>query len=523
MGKSSLFQRDGSAYRWLATTTVLLGLVALGMSITIIDVATPYVRGAFGMSTSQEQWLSTGFLAATTISIMVAPWCMNYFGERKTYIATLLIFILGSLIGGSSQDTSIVILSRIILGVSAGMIRPVAMTVLFEAFGAQRRGIATAIYGMSLGLPLTLAEVIGGWLVETFSWRWTFYITLPFAVISILMAGVFLQSERSETSGRFDWVGLVSLSVCIFSLLTALSNWLRWGGDSDAILSFIGIAVVSGTFYMFWEVISPKPMVDLRIFKNPTFAAGSLAMFIFGGVFYAIVYLLPLFSETVQNYSPIETGLLFLPSTAVLALLVPLVGHFSDRYSPLVFAVPAIASTLIGAWMLTQVDAATSFFSLSLAMALIAVGMSAFPPPVLARSIGALPRHLLHYGSGAINFALQLGGALFTSVTVYSLQVDSHNQSAALNQNVEHGHAATSLVLNGTGHILSKLGGLGVQRLHNASGYLLGQMIYKQGHMLGFEQVFGFVTLSLAVCLIPVLLLGFFNHRMKRTLANEYS
>ncbi|WP_455380671.1 DHA2 family efflux MFS transporter permease subunit, partial [Acidihalobacter prosperus] len=500
---------------------VLLGLVALGMSITIIDVATPYVSGAFGMSTSQEQWLSTGFLAATTISIMVAPWCMNYFGERRTYIGTLLIFIFGSLIGGSSQDTSIVIVSRIILGISAGMIRPVAMTVLFEAFGSQRRGIATAIYGMSLGLPLTLAEVIGGWLVETFSWRWTFYITLPFAVLSILMAGFFLSSERSETSGQFDWIGLISLSVSIFSLLTALSNWLRWGGDSNAIMSYMGIAMVAGAFYIFWEVFYSKPMVDLRIFKNPAFAAGSLAMFIFGGVFYAIVYLLPLFSETMQNYSPLETGMLFLPSTAVLALLVPLVGHFSDRYSPLVFTIPAIISTLIGTWMLTQVNAATSFFSLTLAMALIAVGMSAFPPPVLARSISALPKHLLHYGSGAINFALQLGGALFTSVTVYALQVDSHDQAAALNQNVEHGHAATSLTINGVGHVLSKLGGLGAQRLHEAGGYLLGQLIFKQGHILGFEQAFGFVTLSLAVCLIPVFVLGFFNRRMHRAYVEE--
>ena len=521
MDTEALLRRYGPAYRWLATTTVLLGLIALGMSITIIDVATPYVQGSFGMSSSQEQWLSTGFLAATTISIMVAPWCMNAFGERKTYIATLCLFMFGSLVGGMSTDAAVIIFARIMLGISAGMIRPVAMSAMFTAFGPQRRGIATAIYGMSLGLPLTLAEVFGGWLVETLSWRWTFYVTLPFSVLSILLAWFYLPWKRAEKIPRFDWAGLILLSVAVFALLTALANWLRWGANSDGVLGLLAVALVFGLCYVLWEIRSTHPMLDLRVFLNPAFAAGSLAMFLFGGTFYAIVYLLPLFSETVQGYSPIETGMIFLPSTAVLALLVPLVGHLSDRHSPLLFAVPAIFFAMAGTWTLAHANTSTSFVELSFAMGLIAIGMSAFPPPILSRAIGALPGELVPYGAGAINFVMQLGGALFTSTSVLALQVVSVEQASALNENLVPGHAMTSATLHQMAGALARIGGLGADRIHEAAAYLLGQTVYAQGHILGFDQVFVYVTLALLTTLVPITLLGLLHHNVMRAFAAE--
>ncbi|MGH8274752.1 MAG: DHA2 family efflux MFS transporter permease subunit, partial [Gammaproteobacteria bacterium] len=412
---SDLFERYGSSYRWLATTTMLFGLVALGMSITIVDVATPYIEGAFGMSVSQEQWLSTGFLAATTISIMVAPWMANRFGNRGTYLGTLILFLVASIAGGISSSSFVIILSRVGLGAATGLIRPVAMEVLIVAFGQRRKGVAMAIYGMSLGLPLTLASVLGGWLVETLHWRAVFYAPIPFCLISLVLAWLYLPNARSKNAGRFDWLGLVLLSIAIFALLTALANWYRWGPHSTDILLSLLLTGVSTISFIVWELRCPAPLIELRIFLQPVFASAAVAVFLFGGVFYGIVFLLPLFVEAVQGYSPLEAGLLFLPSTLVLAILVPIVGPLSDRYSPVLFAVPATLIACVGIWMMAHAGLNTSFSTLALAMALVAVGMAGFPPPILATSIGSLPRHLVHYGAGVINFALQLGGALITS------------------------------------------------------------------------------------------------------------
>ena len=158
----ALFDRYGTRYRLWVTLTVMLGLVALGMSITIVNVAIPYIKGAFGMSDSQVQWLSTGFLASTTVSLLVAPWLVASVGQRATFMGLLLVFIAASILGGVGQGMTALIAARVIQGAMTGLIRPVAMEALFAVYPPEGRGMATAMYGMCLGLPLTLATVIGG-------------------------------------------------------------------------------------------------------------------------------------------------------------------------------------------------------------------------------------------------------------------------------------------------------------------------------------------------------------------------
>lgn len=508
-----LFRRYGARYRWLATTTVLFGLVALGMSITIVDVATPYIEGAFGMSVSAEQWLSTGFLAATTISIMVAPWLASRFGHRATYLGTLVLFLVASLAGGASSDAVVIVLSRVGLGAATGLVRPVAMEVLFTAFGRHRRGVAMAIYGMSLGLPLTLASVLGGWLVETLHWRAVFYAPIPFCLVSLVMAWPYLPNRHSaEEAGRFDWLGLVLLSIGIFALLTALANWYRWGADSNGVMLSLLATGASAVAYVAWEIHHPKPLIDLRLFVQPAFASVSLAVFLFGGVFYGIVYLLPLFVEAVQGYSPVEAGMLFLPSTVVLAVLVPVVGPLSDRYSPVLFAVPAIVCASFGVWIMSHAGVDTSFGTLATAMALIAVGMAGFPPPILAAGINSLPRHLVHYGSGAVNFALQLGGSVITSLVVLFLDRSSILHAAHM------AHALTganTMMLEYLHRVQGILSHLGVASGLAGAGafHLLGKVTWLEAYVLGFRFNFTLVLIGLVVTIAPTLLLEVFRRR----------
>ena len=226
----AMFERYGPKYRWLVTLTVLLGLVALGMSITIVNVATPYIKGAFGMSADQVQWLSTGFLAATTVTLLISPWLMSAFGQRATYVGLLAVFIAASFVGGLATGMGAIIVARVVQGAMTGIIRPVALEALFAVYPPHQRGMATALYGMSLGLPLTLASVVGGFLVEHFSWRYVFFIVLPICVAAMVMGAIFLP-RRESTGPRppLDWVGAITLFVAIFAALAAIANGQRWG------------------------------------------------------------------------------------------------------------------------------------------------------------------------------------------------------------------------------------------------------------------------------------------------------
>lgn len=445
----ALFERYGDKYRWLVTLTVLLGLVALGMSITIVNVATPYIKGAFGMSASQVQWLSTGFLAATTVSLLIAPWLVQAFGQRYTYVGLLLVFIGASLLGGMATSMGTIIVARIIQGAMTGVIRPVALEALFNVSPASSRGMATALYGMSLGLPLTLASVVGGYLIEHYNWRYVFYIVLPICVVAIIMGWLFLPDrEQSGPRPKLDWIGALALFAAIFLALASIANGQRWGWNSDSIITLFILSGGLSVFFIAWVYNHPVPILDLGIFKSKQFLAGSIVLFLFGGAFYAIMYLLPQFMDGVLGYSPVTAGILFTPSTLVLAVLVPIVGKLSDRIPSAWLTLPGLAFAVVAVYRMSQADWHTSFDSLALSMAILSVGMASVPPPTMSRALSALPGRLIGYGSGAINFALQLGGAFGTVFLVAMLDRRSFMHGARIVHNQTAGDTATQLTLN---------------------------------------------------------------------------
>ncbi|MEG3114339.1 DHA2 family efflux MFS transporter permease subunit [Salinicola sp. 4072] len=484
------FERYGPRYRLWVTLTVMLGLVALGMSITIVNVAIPYIKGAFGMSDSQVQWLSTGFLASTTVSLLVAPWLVAAVGQRATFVGLLLAFIAASILGGLGQGMAALVAARIVQGGMTGLIRPVAM------------------YGMCLGLPLTLATVIGGWLVEHFTWRYVFFVTLPICAAAIVM-GLFFLPTREHKGPRppFDWAGVVLLFVAVFSMLAALSNGQRWGWYDPRVPELILVSVLCGASFIAWQKRTAHPLLNLDIFRNRLFVVGTLAMCLFGGTFYGIMYLLPQFVQAVLHYSPISAGKIFLPSTAVLGILVPLVGWLSDRYPPHWITLPGLGCALLSVWLMAQMDWNTSFFYLAMAMGILSVGMAAFPPPTLSNAIAGLPVHLTGHGSGAINFALQLGGALGTAGLVILLDRQTAFHGQYLNAGV---NADNAIARQQLGQLSELVGRLGVPDTHQQAmaGYLMGRIESIWASILAYQDGFWILIGSLLLVVVPSLLLS---------------
>lgn len=503
-----LFERYGPRYKWLVTLTVLLGLMALGMSITIVNVATPYIKGTFGMSADQVQWLATGFLAATTVALLVAPWLVSAFGQRATYIGLLSVFVGASVLGGLATGMAAIIAARVIQGAMTGLVRPVALEALFSVYPPDQRGMATAIFGMSLGLPLTLATVVGGWLVDTYNWRYVFFIVPPVCIAAIIMGYFFLPSrEDSGPRPPFDWVGAISLFAAIFALLAALSNGQRWGWHSDGVAGLIATFLALGAVFIGWEKRIAKPLLDLAIFANKGFLMGSLALFLFGAAFYGIMYLLPEFVQTILDYDPVTAGKLFVPSTLVLAVLVPLVGKLSDRWRPHYLTLPGLGFAVFAVYRMAHVDWHTSFASLALSMMLLSAGMASFPPPTLSRSIACLPPRLIGYGSGAINFALQLGGAFGTAFLVTFMDRRTLFHSDSLTAQLNAGNAVAVHSLDQLQAALARAGTPALYQQPGAS-HLLGQMDQLWARTFAYQDGFWVVAVGLLLLAVPAWLLS---------------
>lgn len=508
----ALFSRYGPAYQWFATGTVMVSTIAVVLSTTIVNVAIPDVMGAFGISQVQAQWISTGFLAAMTATMLLTDWADKAFGQRATMIGALVLFMLGSIIGGVAPNENVLTIARVIQGAAAGVVQPLAMILLFQVFPADKRGAAMGIFGIGVVLAPALGPWIGGLLIDSFSWHYVFFLGIPFAVLGIVLSNLFLPT-RMQAGPRpaFDWGGMVLLCLFLGFLLNALTNAQRQGWTSDPILTQFLLATLTAAGFVWWEVRTAKPMLDLRLFANVPFLAASLVSFIMGAGLFGSTYLVPLFVQTIQGFTPTQAGLLLMPSGFVLVLVFPVAGRLSDLMP---------AGYLIGlgmfifawsSWLTASVDINTTFWMLAWWTVVSRIGLGLVFPSLTAGSLKVLPRELIGQGSGAMNFVRQLGGAFGVNLLAVFLERRTMLHADALAATQTSDNPATMDLLARVGGVVRSVGLPDFQQLPAALQFL-GQMIALQANTLAFRDGFIVVTIIFLVALAPTWLL----HRAER-------
>ena len=507
MSIDELFRRYGPAYRWFSTATVLIATIAVVLSTTIVNVAIPDVMGAFGISQVEAQWISTGFLAAMTATMLLADWADKAFGLRTTMMSALVLFMIGSILGGIAPDEVVLTLARVIQGAAAGVVQPAGMILLFRVFPPDRRGAAMGIYGVGVVLAPALGPWIGGLLIDNFSWHYVFYLGVPFAVLGILLSWLFLptRSQRGPRPG-FDWGGMIILCLFLGTLLNALTNAQRQGWDSNPILLQFAIAIVAAASFVWWEVRTQKPMLDLRLFASLPFAAASLVSFILGAGIFGSTYLLPLFAQTIQGLTPTQAGLMLMPCGFILVLIFPLAGRLSDR-APTGYVVGAgMIIFAYSSYLMASIETDSTFWMLAWWMVLSRIGLGFVFPSLTAGSLKVLPHTLIGQGSGAINFIRQLGGAFGVNLLAVLLERRTMLHADALTVTQTSDNPITMTFLSKVSAIMKIAGLPDFQQLPAAYAFL-GQTLSVQASILAFRDGFIVVTLVFLVALLPTWLL----------------
>ncbi|MCW5633512.1 MAG: multidrug efflux MFS transporter [Rubrivivax sp.] len=504
-----LVARYGASYRWLATLTVMVGTIATVLSSTIVNVALPDMMGAFGMGQDKAQLLSTGFLAAMTATMLLSAWMVDALGQRFTYVATLLAFLGGSVIGGLAPSEGVLVLARILQGATAGLLQPLAMQVIFRVFPSDKRGAAMGVYGIGVVLAPALGPVLGGLFVDTFSWRYVFFMPLPFCVLGILLGTVFLpEREQAGPMRPFDWIGLGLLAFFLLTLLDGLTHGQRDGWGSDRVVIAFAAALASGAAFLAWELRTPAPMLNLAMFANRSFAGAAIVSFIFGAGIFGTTYLIPLFVQIVQGYTATRSGLLLMPGGLVMGIMFPLAGRLTDR-------VPAYATTImaglgifaVSSFLMAAADTQTSFWQFAWWVVLGRIGLSFIMPGLSAGALTALPPHLIGQGSGALNFARQLGGAIGVNLLSVHLERRTQLHVSGFTAAQDAANGTTTELLGGVGGLLAQAGLPEAQAAANATSYL-GQVIHAQANMLGYRDSFFIVGIIFVVGLLPALLMA---------------
>ena len=503
-----LFARYGPGYRWIATGTVMLGTISAVLTTTTVNVAIPDIMGAFGIGQDQAQWLSTGALAAMTIGMLLNSWLLQSFGQRRTFVGVLCIFIVALFVAGLSPNESVLISCRVVQGAVAGILQPLSMYTLFCVFPPHRRGAAMGWFGMSVILGPALGPTLGGILIEHFNWRYIFYIAMPVSAAGILLGSIFLP-EREESGARsaFDWTGFLLLAVSLSCLLAGLSNGQREGWSSDYILALLAIASVAGVGFALWELHAPQPLVELRVLRSGEFTAAAAVACLFGAGLFGSTYLVPLFVQTVQGYTPLAAGLLLMPAGLMLGVLMPFGGYLSDRVPARALICAGLLCFSVSAYGLSGVDVDTPFWTLAWFVVLSRIGLALIKPSLNVTALRALPAHQLSQGAGMINFTRQLGGAFGVNLLSVMLDRRAFFHSDTLTAMQTAANTGTAELLRSMQALLAQAG---VSEDLQGPGALhfLGRMIYAQAYTLGFRDSFLVVAFVFVLGFIPAWIIG---------------
>tara|TARA_Y100001933_G_scaffold194553_1_gene194678 strand:+ start:2421 stop:3971 length:1551 start_codon:yes stop_codon:yes gene_type:complete len=497
------FERYGPAYKWLATGSIMVATISVVLSTTIVNVAIPAVMGAFGISAVQAQWISTGFLAAMTATMLLADWANRAFGMRLTMITAMGIFLAGSVLGGLAPNETVLTLARVVQGAAAGVVQPLAMIMLFKVFPPDKRGAAMGIYGVGVVLAPALGPWIGGVLMDAFDWRFVFYLGLPFAGLAILLAHLFLPTrEESGPISAFDFVGVAILSVFLAVLLGTLSNAQRLGWDTNIILSGFAISGASAIAFISWEMHTDRPMLDMRLFANLAFSSASVVAFIMGAGLFGSTYLLPVFVQQIQGMTPTQAGLLLMPSGFAMLVVFPIAGRLSDKVPPPVLIGSGMLVFAWSSWLMAEANVHTAFWTLAWWTVLSRMGLGLVFPAISSGALKVLPPHLIGQGSGASNFIRQLGGAFGVNLLTVFIERRTFMHADGFAATQTSDNAATMEFLREVAGLMH-ISGLPETQLMPAAASFLNQVVVIQSSNAAFQDSFLVVCGIFLLALVP--------------------
>jgi EmrB/QacA subfamily drug resistance transporter len=455
------FAQFGPIYRWLLLFSMLVGSMSTLLAATTINVALPAIIGAFGLGQDQAQWMSTAFLAASTIAMLANAWAMSNYGPRATYTFGMIVFIAGSSLGAVSSALELLIVSRAMQGVAAGLLQPMSMFLIFQTFPDRMRGTAIGLFSIGVVLAPAFGPALGGIAVDISSWRLVFVATVPLALVALIAAPFLMPHVDQEQKAQrrpLDWQGLVLLAIGIVCLLSGFAGGNRDGWDSDLSLIKFSLGIVSLIVFFLWERRHPFPALNPAIFAYRQFWATGIIIAATGVAIYGSTYLIPLFVQLVQHYSPTAAGVMMIPAGLAMVMGFPIAGRLSDKVDTRWLLAFGIVSFAVSAYLLSHVTALTPYWVLVFWIVLSRVGISFCMPPSNTTAIRAVPPHLLASATGGASFLMQVGGAFGVNLLAILLQrrliFHGDHLAAGLNESnpqLSYAHAMTARELEAAG------------------------------------------------------------------------
>ncbi len=486
------------------------------IDISIVNVALPDIRGSMGASIEQMTAVATAFAIAQVIVMPLTAFLGRFLGQKRVYLFCLGLFLVGSALCGVAHTLPQLVAARALQGFGAGALQPSQIAILRQTFPPREQGMALAIVGMVIVVGPAIGPTLGGWIVDNWSWPWIFYINLPIGIIGILATNAFVhEPEDIRTANRaqaermrknLDWQGIALMSVGLASLQYVLQegNRLDWF-DSRLVTAAIVVAVVGVVGFVIRELHAPVPAVNLRLFRNATFAAGTFIGAIMFANLMSNMFLLPVYMQELLGFTALKSGLALMPRALVMMVTTPIVGRLYNRVSPRLMVAFGVLCVALGSIDMGRFTLLTSDVGIIRVLLLQGIGFSCLFVPLTTVALSHIQRTELTDASGLNSLVRQLGGSV--GLAIYGQLLEQYTTRArdAMLPYVDPHRLDVMQRLQAMAHGMMQRG-MDPTTARASALKAMDGMVSAQSAMIAFEKVFMLTGFAMLV-LIPLTIL----------------
>jgi DHA2 family multidrug resistance protein len=409
--------------KWLVTVSVTFGTLMGAIDSSIVNVALPQIRGAVGATVQEITWITTGFAIAMVIVMPLTAFLGRLFGQKRVYMASLFIFLLGSALCGTASTLTQVVIYRAVQGFGAGALQPTEQAILRQTFPPREQGMAMALFGMAVMIGPAIGPTLGGWIVDNYHWSWIFFINLPVGVLGLFMVWRFVHEPEdiraanaaaaAEQRRNMDWLGIALLAVGLATLQFFLeegqqNDWF----ESREITIAAAVAAVALLLFVWRELVARVPAVNLRLFKDAVFTSGTVIGAVMFAILMASMFLLPLFMQELLGFTAMQSGLALMPRVLVMMLFTPIVGRLYGKVSARLLVAIGVVCVSYGAFAVSHVTLATTSAGIVHAILIQGVGFSFLFVPLTTAALSNVERTKLADATGLNSLLRQVGASI---------------------------------------------------------------------------------------------------------------
>ncbi len=479
---------------WGAVMVLVVGTFMAILDTSIVNVAIPNMKAAFGATTDNIQWVLTAYMLVSGVVIPLTGFLCLRYGHKRLYIISLLIFTVGSAFCGIAWNTGSIIIARVIQALGGGMIMPISMAMIYAMVPKEKLGTATGVWGVAAAMGPAIGPSLGGYLVEYYSWPLIFTINVPVGIITVLYAMKLLEETPQQKDLKMDILGAFLIGISCFALLLAVHEGQDRGWTSQYIVNLFLISAFTLIFFIQRESSIPYPLLDLRLFKSPVMVFSLLNSAIITILLFAVVFLIPIYAQNLLGYSPLDTGLMMFPMALATGFLMPVSGKLFDKFGAFGVGMAGLIIVTAFTYYFRTLSLDTGFDQLRIMLALRAVGFGLAMMPILNAGMNSVPGHLVSTASAAMNLIRQVAGAVGIAYTTYFLNKRQVFHEAVLSETFSYSRPTAMLKFTEIQDYLSAQG-LSKDLSSPGAASLLKSVVLKQSYMRGIDDVFMMLTI----------------------------